>query len=95
MTSWHPKRVWGRPVGDMSPSWTAFFNRNSIGSMPSFSAISSITVSTAWADWGWPGARYDWVFGLLTTTSYPSTRILSILYAPRAGNAPPPTGEPG
>ena len=51
------------------PSLAAFFRRNSIGSMPSFLASSSITHSTANSEIGAPGARYAATFGRLVTTS--------------------------
>ena len=50
-------RGYNTPLGIRSPSYTAFLNRNSIGSIPSFSASSSITLSTAKVAGGCPGAR--------------------------------------
>ena len=62
-------RPYGGPNGALSPSFTAFFTRISTLSMPSVSAISSISDSVASAAIGEPGARYAATFGLLTTTS--------------------------
>ena len=51
------------------PIRQAFFSRNSSGSMPIFCAHMSITLSTAKAEIGEPGARYAADFGRLLTTS--------------------------
>src|SRR5579862_1436795 len=69
--------------------------RKSIGSIPHFSASSSITVSEAIAALVAPGARYAAVFGRLTTTSYASITKLGISYGAIIVIAPAPTGDPG
>ena len=51
------------------PSRAAFIIRSSIGSRPSFLAISSTTLSTAYSEIGAPGARYAATFGRFDTTS--------------------------
>ena len=56
-TSTQPTVGKGMPLGMRSPSFVAFLRRNSMLSMPIFSASSSMTLSTAKAAWGEPGAR--------------------------------------
>src|SRR5947208_3660184 len=98
MTTAHstaPIRVYGRPKGRPSPSFAPLFIRNSMGSIPSFPHIPSITVSAANSDCVAPGARYAFDLGLLTTTSNPSILTFLILYGPTTVMQPAPTGEPG
>ena len=45
------------PYAALVPSCAAFIRRSSIGSRPSFLAISSTTLSTANSEFGAPGAR--------------------------------------
>ena len=57
------------PYAALVPSRAAFIMRRSIGSRPSFLAISSTTLSTANSEMGAPGARYAATLGRLETTS--------------------------
>ncbi len=57
------------PYAAFVPSCAAFCMRMSIGSMSSFLAISSTTLSTANSEIGAPGARYAATLGRLETTS--------------------------
>src|ERR1700704_677459 len=68
--------------------------RRSMGSISSFFAISSTTLSTAYSEIGAPGARYAATFGRLETTSYPMTFTFSMSYGAYAHMTPGCTGEP-
>ena len=57
------------PYAAFVPSRAAFCSRISTGSMSSFLAISSTTLSTANSEMGAPGARYAATFGRFETTS--------------------------
>ena len=83
------------PSARVVPSWAAFFSRSSSGSISRRSASSSTTDSTAYSAAGAPGARYAPTFGLLTTTSQPSTEMFSASYGAKAHIAPAVNGEPG
>ena len=77
------------------PCFAPFIILRSRGSIPIFSASSSIKVSAANEPIGAPGALYAVVLGLLLTTSYPSILIFSISYGVNMQLEAAPTGEPG
>ena len=58
-----------RRSGFSGSTWVSFLMRNAIGSMPSFSAISSIAISSAIIPGASPGARIALPSGRLSTAS--------------------------
>ena len=94
-TEVRPMLLNARSLGPRSPASGAFFTLKSTLSIPSFSATSSITLSTANVIGGPPGALYACTLGRLVTTSYPMMRRFGVLYGLKPTSVPPASGEPG